>query len=185
MVTKTPTYLERSKSSAISLSLYKTTDIHSRDPFFQIIPRGTGRLKSIYAQRPPEDIQVISLTYPILPLSSSTFRCAETCHAVTSKHHLHTSMGSFAPSHLGGTWLTSPRSCRHAPHRERSPSDSFLASLKTLLASKKSNFALQPQRLAFKMDDWYHWHVQRAWISTVRAVFCLARLSADPGRYEV
>jgi hypothetical protein len=166
----TRTCLGHSKSFTIDLSPYETTEIHSHDLFFQIIPHATRRPKFLCPR-----ITRGYAGYHLSPTPSCSsprvsFRCAETCHAATSECHPHSSIEispryvccvwrSFAPSHLGGTWSTSPRSCPHAPHRERSPSDSFLASLKTPLASKKSNFALQPQRLAFKMDDWYHWRV--------------------------
>ena len=44
---KTRTYLERSKSSPINLSLYRGEDLSLCDPFIQIIPHAIGRLESL------------------------------------------------------------------------------------------------------------------------------------------
>ena len=57
---KTQVYFERSKSSPINLSLDLSEDIPPCDPFFQIIPHITGRLKSLFIQDSLEDVRVIT-----------------------------------------------------------------------------------------------------------------------------
>ena len=63
---KTRTYLERSKSSPIDLSLIRSQDISSEDPFFQIIPHVTGRLRFLSIRGPSENIHAITshLSHP-------------------------------------------------------------------------------------------------------------------------
>ena len=63
---KTRVYFERSKSSPIDLSLDISDGISSLDPFFQIIPDATGRLKSLYIDGPSEDLEVATshLSHP-------------------------------------------------------------------------------------------------------------------------
>ena len=63
---KTLTYLERSKSSPIHLSLRRDNDLPPHDPFFQIAPRAVGRLKSLFVKGTPENLQDITtpLCYP-------------------------------------------------------------------------------------------------------------------------
>jgi len=59
-------YLERSKSSPISLSLYRRCDEFSHDPFFQITPLVVGRLKSLSIEGTPNNLQQIAtrLSHP-------------------------------------------------------------------------------------------------------------------------
>ena len=65
---KTRVYLERSKSSTIRLLLDKRKHefISPHDPFFQIIPHATGRLKSLSIKGATENVQVITshLSHP-------------------------------------------------------------------------------------------------------------------------
>ena len=63
---KARVYLERSKSSPISLSLYRRCDDFSRDPFFQITPLVVGRLKSLSIEGTPNNLQQIAarLSHP-------------------------------------------------------------------------------------------------------------------------
>ena len=63
---ETHVYLERSKSSPIHLFLYRCEDISPHDPFFQIIPYATGRLKSLSVEGTPENMQDITshLSHP-------------------------------------------------------------------------------------------------------------------------
>ena len=63
---KTRIYLERSKSSPIHLSCDKYKAISPHDPFFQIIPHATGRLKSLFIKGTTENVQVITshLSHP-------------------------------------------------------------------------------------------------------------------------
>jgi len=56
---KTRVYFERSKSSPIRLLLDKSKDISLHNPFFQVIPRATGRLESLSVKGTTESIQVI------------------------------------------------------------------------------------------------------------------------------
>jgi len=55
---KTRVYFERTKYSPINLSLDLWKGISSRDPFFQIIPHATGRLKSLSIEGPSQDVGV-------------------------------------------------------------------------------------------------------------------------------
>ena len=57
---KTYIYLERSKSSPISLSL-DSDYLALPDPFFEFIPGITGRLKSLDIDLEPDDLQLISV----------------------------------------------------------------------------------------------------------------------------
>ena len=57
---KTCTYLERSKSSPINLSLSRDHDLAPSDPFLQIIPRAIGRLESLSIKGTPENLQDIT-----------------------------------------------------------------------------------------------------------------------------
>ena len=57
---KTQVYLERSKSSPINLSLDLSEGIPPCDPFFQIIPHITGRLKYLFILGPSEDVEVVT-----------------------------------------------------------------------------------------------------------------------------
>ena len=57
---KTLTYLERSKSFPISLSLRRDDDLTPHDPFFQITPQDIGRLRSLYVQGTPVNLQDIT-----------------------------------------------------------------------------------------------------------------------------
>jgi len=65
---KTRVYFERSKSSPINLSLdlLVSDGIIPSDPFFQIIPHATGRLKSLFVKGPSEDVEVVTshLSHP-------------------------------------------------------------------------------------------------------------------------
>jgi len=63
---KTRVYLERSKSSPINLSLKLNERIPSYDPFFQLIPHATGRLKSLFVKGLLRDVKVITsrLSHP-------------------------------------------------------------------------------------------------------------------------
>jgi len=63
---KTRVYLERSKSSPIDLSLARTRRMSPKDPFFQIIPHATGRLKSLSVRGLTEDMEVVTshLSHP-------------------------------------------------------------------------------------------------------------------------
>jgi len=54
---KTQVYFERSKSSPINLSL---EGICPCDPFFQIIPHVTGRLKSVFIMGPLGNVEVVT-----------------------------------------------------------------------------------------------------------------------------
>ena len=51
---KTQAYLERSKSSPVNVSLSLYGELSPRHPFFQVIPRTTGRLKSLIMHGLPE-----------------------------------------------------------------------------------------------------------------------------------
>jgi len=63
---KTRVYFERSKSSPINLSLDLSEGISFRNPFFQIIPLATGRLRSLFVEGPLEDVEVVTshLSHP-------------------------------------------------------------------------------------------------------------------------
>jgi hypothetical protein len=54
------TYLERSKSLPVNLSLDTTDRLPSYHPFFEIIPHAIGRAKSLSIQTAPEDLQGIT-----------------------------------------------------------------------------------------------------------------------------
>ena len=58
---KTRVYFKRSKSSPINLSLdlLASDGILPCDPFFQIIPHATGRLKSLFVKGLTEDVEVV------------------------------------------------------------------------------------------------------------------------------
>ena len=79
---KTRTYLERSKSSPIDLSLTGTQDMSPDDPLFQIIPHAIGRLRSLSMTGFPEDVQDIAshLSYPAPLLEDLSIRCRESHH---------------------------------------------------------------------------------------------------------
>jgi len=64
---KTRVYFERSKSSPINLSLDLSEGISFRNPFFQIIPLATGRLRSLFVEGPLEDVEVVTshLSHPV------------------------------------------------------------------------------------------------------------------------
>jgi len=64
---KTRVYLERSKSSPINLSLGLSEGISPYNPFFQIIPHATGRLKSLSIEGASEDLEVATshLSHPV------------------------------------------------------------------------------------------------------------------------
>jgi hypothetical protein len=51
------TYLERSKSLPVNLSLDTTYRLTSYHPFFEIIPHAVGRLRSLYIEGPLEDLE--------------------------------------------------------------------------------------------------------------------------------
>ena len=76
---KTQVYFERSKSSPINLSLDLSEDTLPCDPFFQVIPHATGRLKSLFVEGSPEDVEVItphlSHPAPLLEHLSILSRC--------------------------------------------------------------------------------------------------------------
>jgi len=74
---KTRIYLERSKSSPIDLSLTRNRDMTLCDPFFQIIPRATGRLRSLFVEGPSEDIRTITshLSHPAPLLEHLSISC--------------------------------------------------------------------------------------------------------------
>jgi len=61
---KTRVYFERSKSSPINLSV--NNDIIPGDPFFQIIPHATGRLKSLLVKGQSKDVAAVTshLSHP-------------------------------------------------------------------------------------------------------------------------
>ena len=64
---KTRVYLERSRSSPIRLCFnWKRDDIPPHNPFLQIVPHATGRLKSLSIRGTQENLQVITplLSYP-------------------------------------------------------------------------------------------------------------------------
>jgi len=63
---KTRIYLERSKSSPIDLALVRNQDMPPDDPFFQLTPHATGRLRSLSFGGLSEDIQVVTshLSHP-------------------------------------------------------------------------------------------------------------------------
>ena len=63
---KTRIYLERSKSSPIGLSLSREGDLPPHDPYFQVIPRAIGRLKSLFVQATPNNLSDITahLSHP-------------------------------------------------------------------------------------------------------------------------
>ena len=63
---KTLVYLERSKSSPINLSLYKSEVLSPRDSLFWIIPHTIGRLKSLSIQGTPWNLDIIAghLSHP-------------------------------------------------------------------------------------------------------------------------
>ena len=82
---KTRIYLERSKSSPIDLSLTRNQGISPGDPFFQIIPHATGRLRSLIMEGPSENIHVITshLSHPA-PLLENLSIC---CNGRMLHHH--------------------------------------------------------------------------------------------------
>ena len=57
---KSLVYFERSRSSPISLSLYRDRPILPHDPFFEIIPHAIDRLVSLFIQGAPENLQDIT-----------------------------------------------------------------------------------------------------------------------------
>ena len=57
---KTQVYLERSKSSPVNLSLDLSEVTPLCDPFFQVIPHITGRLRSLFILGPLEDVEVVT-----------------------------------------------------------------------------------------------------------------------------
>lgn len=57
---KTHTYLERSKSSPIDLSLCRVSPLLSSDPIFAINPSTLRRLKSLQVQASPESLKDIT-----------------------------------------------------------------------------------------------------------------------------
>ena len=63
---KARVYLERSKSSPISLSLYRENPMFPSDPFFRIIPHAVGRIRFLSIDGVPENLQDITahLTSP-------------------------------------------------------------------------------------------------------------------------
>ena len=63
---KTRTYLERSGSCPINLSLFRDAALSLCDPFIQIIPHAVGRLKSLTVQGTLENLQDITahLSHP-------------------------------------------------------------------------------------------------------------------------
>jgi len=65
---KTRVYFERSKSSPINLSLdlLASDGILPGNPFFQIIPHATGRLKSLFVKGQSKDVEVVTshLSHP-------------------------------------------------------------------------------------------------------------------------
>ena len=63
---KTQVYFERSKSSPINLSLDLSKGIPPYDPIFQIIPHATGRLKSLFVNGLPADVEIVTshLSHP-------------------------------------------------------------------------------------------------------------------------
>ena len=57
---RTRVYLERSKTSPISLSLYRPEGISPSDPFFNTIPHAIGRLKSLFVEVASEHLRDIT-----------------------------------------------------------------------------------------------------------------------------
>ena len=57
---KTRVYLERSKSSPITLTIAREDDLSPHDPLFEIIPYATGRLKALSIQTTPENFSDIT-----------------------------------------------------------------------------------------------------------------------------
>ena len=115
---KTLTYLERSKSSPISVQLNRTVNpspddppLSPHDPFLQVIPRAIGRLKSLFLEATPENLQEItahlSLPAPLLeqllidggsgPQHNNVLTTTLFDGNLSSLHHLH--------MHSIRTWL--------------------------------------------------------------------------------
>ena len=69
---KTRTYLERSKSSPIDLSLIRDDDLSPNDPLLLVVPQAIGRLKHLCVEATPENLQDITvhLTHPAPLLES-------------------------------------------------------------------------------------------------------------------
>ena len=59
-VEKTRVYLERSKSSPISLELTREDGLFLRDPFFQIAPHAVGRFKHLFLSTNPDYLKDIT-----------------------------------------------------------------------------------------------------------------------------
>ena len=57
---RTRVYLERSKTSPISLSLYRPVGISPSDPFFKTIPHAISRLKSLFVEVASEHLRDIT-----------------------------------------------------------------------------------------------------------------------------
>jgi len=73
---KAHVYLERSKTSSISLSLYREDSTFPSDPFLQIIPQVIGRLVDLFIMGTPENVQdaVAYLSRPAPLLQDMTIR---------------------------------------------------------------------------------------------------------------
>ena len=54
---KTRVYLERSKTSPISVSLERVEGLSPRDPFLELVPNAISRFKSLTISVPPENLQ--------------------------------------------------------------------------------------------------------------------------------
>jgi len=169
---KTLVYLEHSKPSPIDVSLDRSKELHSNDPFIQIIPHSIGQLKSLSIYGVPGIYKTSLLAY-LSPLPSSR-SCGYLVPPnprhwiMTQSSRLHSSTKTsphcasyvyspFSPSYLGGAWSTSRGS--NWLRRRQSPLNNFSTSLKLLLASVKSNSATRPQPLVLERGGWCHWRV--------------------------
>jgi len=121
---KTRTYIERSKSSPIKLSLYREEGLPPCDPFIEIIPHAIRRLKSLSVTGTRGNLQDITahLSHPAPLLQDVSIYGS--CEFQQVRNPVLTPalfngdlsplrklcLGSFTLSYPGGTWSTSHRS---------------------------------------------------------------------------
>ena len=117
---KTLVYLDRSGSSPIRVRLERDKELSPNDPFLQIVPHVTARLKSMTIRATPRDLQEITahLSHSTLLLESLAIEAKfesspQHSHMITTKFLVETCLrcancifGASARSYRGGIWST-------------------------------------------------------------------------------
>jgi len=110
---KVRTYLERSKSSPISLSLYGYDSMYPSDLFFHVIPNSVGRLKHLSIEVLPENLhQITAHLTPPAPLLEDLSVCGncqyQSHHPVSISELFDGDLSSLRRLHLDSVYTKLP-----------------------------------------------------------------------------